>query len=213
MKSRLLSTSLLSGLLALSGVPALADFSLPPPQTQGGSGIFDALKLRSSASLANFPTNPLSEQEISNLLWAATGLNREGKGWTTPYGRGMAPYNDIYIAIDLGVLRYNWKTHAVEQVSNKDIRGSIALQPGVQKAPVILIWIANGEALSSLDSTQANNFAYIASGAMTQNVYLAAASMGIGARYIVSIKQDVIRKELGLGEKDIPLNIMPLGKK
>jgi nitroreductase len=204
---------LLSGLLALSSASALADFSLPPPQTQGGSGIFDTLKLRRSASLADFPTNPISEQEISNLLWAATGLNREGKGWTTPYGRGMAPYNDIYIAIDLGVLRYNWKTHAVEQVSSKDIRGSIALQPDVQKAPVVLIWIANGEALSSLDSVQANNFAYIASGAMTQNVYLAAASMGIGARYIVSMKQDVIRKELGLGEKDIPLNIMPLGKK
>ena len=212
MKFRLtIKTFILSALFCFS-TGVLADVKLPEPQTTGGKGIYDVLKARSSASLATFPQNKLTPQDLSNILWAATGLNRPGKGWTTPYGRGMEPYNKIYLACHKGVLLYDWKTHSLKKISSKDIRGLIATQAGVGAAPVIAIIVSDGEALANVAKERARDWAYIASGAITQNMYLAAASMDIGTRYIVNMHDDVIRKELQLKQSDLPLCLMPLGK-
>lgn len=191
---------------------ASADISLPAPRTSGGMGIYDALKARRSASLAHFPQKALSLQELSDLLWAATGLNREGKGWTTPYGMGMAPYNKIYIVSDKGVSLYDWQNHALKPVSAKNIKNRIGKQAGVAAAPVILVITSDSKAMGNITGSRARDWAHIASGAIAQNLYLTAASLDIGARYIVSMNEDVIRQELKLGKNDIPVNIMPLGK-
>lgn len=206
-----LKTLLLSALFFLCA-SAFADIKLPAPQMTGGKGIFDALKARSSANLNHFPQNPLSLQELSNLLWAATGLNRDEKGWTTPYGMGKAPYNKIYVASDKGVSLYDWKTHALKEISTKNIKSTVAKQPAVGSAPVILIIVSDDKAMGNVTGQRARDWAHIASGAMSQNIYLAAASMNIGTRYIVNMNNDVISKELKLHENDIPINLMPLGK-
>jgi nitroreductase len=139
-------------------------------------------------------------------------MNRAEKGWTVPYARGMSPYNKIYIASEKGVFLYDWKNHSLKQISSKDIRGTVARQPAVGKAPMIAIIVSDGQALTGIAPEFARDWAYIASGAMTQNMYLAAASMDIGTRYIVQMNTDVIRKELQMGPSDLPLCIMPFGK-
>ena len=214
MKSHLtLKTLVFSALLCFGTVAFAQDIKLPDPQTTGGKGIYDTLKERSSASLATFPQNSLSLQELSNILWAATGLNRPGKGWTTPYGRGVEPYNKIYIACQKGVSLYDWKTHSLKKISSNDIRGNIATQAGAGTAPVIAIIVSDCEALANVAKERARDWAYIASGAITQNMYLAAASMDIGTRYIVNMREDTLRKELQLNQSDLLLCLMPLGKK
>lgn len=204
-------TFLFSALFCLCA-SAFADTKLPAPQVTGGKGIYEVLKARHSAALNNFPQKAPSMQELSNLLWAATGLNRNEKGWTTPYGRGMAPYNKIYVACDKGISLYDWKTHSLKAISKKNIRSQSGTQSGVASAPVILIITSDSEAMGNITGERARDWAYIASGAMTQNIYLAAASMNIGTRYILSMNTDVLRKELQLKTDDILLNIMPLGK-
>ncbi len=203
---------LLFSVLACFCASVFADTQLPEPQVSGGKGIYDVLKARHSSSLNAFPQNPLSLQELSNLLWAGMGLNRKEKGWTTPYGMGMAPYDRIYVACEKGVSLYDWKTHSLKEISKKDIRGMVGKQAAVASVPVILIMVSDGEAMGKVDTERARDWAHVASGAISQNIYLAAASMDIGTRYIVSINSDVIRKELMLKENDMPLNIMPLGK-
>ena len=194
------------------GITASADVSLPAPKTSGGMGIYDALKARHSASLAHFPQKALSLQNLSDLLWAATGLNREGKGWTTPYGMGMAPYNKIHIVSDKGVFLYDWQNHALKTISVKNIKSKIGKQAGVATAPVILVITSDSKAMGNIAGNRARDWAHIASGAIAQNLYLAAASLNIGVRYIVSMNEDVIRQELKLDKDDILINIMPLGK-
>ena len=212
MKLRLTLKSLVLSALLCFATGAMADIKLPEPQTTGGKGIYDVLKARSSASLNTFPQNKLTPQDLSNILWAATGMNRTGKGWTTPYGRGVEPYNKIYVACEKGVSLYDWKTHSLKKISSKDIRTLIATQAGAGKAPVIAIIVSDGEALDNVAKERARDWAYIASGAITQNMYLAAASMDIGTRYIVNMHVDVLRKELKLNPSDLPLCLMPLGK-
>ena len=212
MSSRTGLKALLFSALLCFCASVFADTSLPAPQMTGGKGIFDVLKARSSATLNTFPQKAPSLQELSNLLWAATGLNRTEKGWTTPYAMGMAPYNKIYVACDKGVSLYDWKTHSLKSISTRNIKAMVGKQPAVGSAPVILIIVSDSQAMGNITGERAKDLANIASGAISQNIYLAAASMDIGTRYIVSMNTDAIRKELQLKENDIPINIMPVGK-
>ena len=191
--------------MALSATTAWADISLPVPQQKGGQGIFTTLESRHSATPADFPLKNISRQELSSLLWAATGENRTGKGWTVPLAMGNAPYNKIYVLNDSGIYRYSWKLNRLIEISGRNIKNEVGLQGIVGKSPVILVFVSNGEVKKE--------YAYIATGAMTQNIYLAAASMGLEGRFVIYMNEHVIRKELQLKENEFPLNLMLIGWK
>jgi hypothetical protein len=208
---RILLTSAAIALIAACS--ALADEKLPEPQTSGGMGLFDALKKRASSPGGDFPNAPLSAGELSSVLWAATGLNRGDSGWTVPMDRGTPPYVDVYVALEGGVFLYDWRTNSLVERTRDDIRGDIGLQNFVASAPCSLILVANAESLSVFsDEDLRTQFADVAAGAMTQDVYLAAAAMNLGARYIHSLKEPEIKNALRLEDTDRVICLMMLGK-
>jgi hypothetical protein len=200
--------------LVLLASVAPAAVKLPDPQTSGGMSLFEALKLRQSAPGGDFPSGELSAQEMSNILWAMSGLNRGETGWTVPMASGLPPYVRIYAATKDGTFLYDWSIHTLEDISGKDIRADIGSQRFVADASCILILVEDGEVLAERysDKTLAAEFANVAAGAMTQHAYLAAAAMNIGARYIHSMKIANIVSSLGLPEGDRPICIFMLGK-
>jgi len=206
----------LTVLIVLSFVSAAwAGIDLPAPKIDGGMGVFEALNLRSSARSGSFPSQKLDYEELSQILWAATGLNRDGKGgWTVPMARGLKPYCKIYVAIDSGVFLYDWENNKLEEVSNIDIRSKIVNQEYAKISPCSLIFVTDMVVLRGAynDKELAYHFTSVAAGAMTQNVYLAAASMNLGARYIYGINRDFIHEELKLPEDDSVICIMLIGK-
>jgi SagB-type dehydrogenase family enzyme len=203
----------MSALLVCATRTAFAGIKLPAPQTEGGMGLFEALKLRQSAPGGGFPKGDLSEQELSNILWAMSGLNRGKTGWTVPMASGLPPYVRIYAALKDGVFLYDWDTHSLEDVSKKDIRADIGAQRFVADAPCILILVPDTKALAEFDDeTTRLEFANVAAGAMTQDAYLAAAAMNLGARYIHAMKEDAIKEALSIAEDNRPICIFPLGK-
>ena len=193
---------------------ASAAIKLPAPQTSGGMGLFEALRLRQSAPGGDFPKGELSAQELSNILWAMSGLNRGETGWTVPMGSGLPPYVRIYATMKDGTFLYDWNRHSLEDISDKDIRADIGAQRFVADASCILILVEDGEALEEEygDETIETEFANVAAGAMTQDAYLAAAAMNLGARYIHSMKIENIVSSLNLPESDRPICIFLLGK-
>jgi hypothetical protein len=200
-------------LLFCSFSPALADISLPAPQTDGGMGLFKALKERSSAPGGDFPTAPLSMEDLSTILWSATGLNRGEKGWTVPMTNGLSPYVYIYAALDSGVYRYDWAANSLIELSKEDIRDKIGAQRFVASAPCSLILISSAEGLETVkDDGLKKEFAAVAVGGMTQDIYLAAAALNVGARYIHSIKFAETRSLLGIPDGDEIICLMILGK-
>ena len=195
---------------------ASADVSLPAPQRTGGSGVFDVLGSRASAVGGDFASmKDVSLENLSTVLWAATGLNRGEKGWTVPMAMGMEPYVKIYVARSDGTFLYDWRTHALKEVSKEDVRGRVGKQDFVAKAPCTLIFVSDSAALSRKfkDDDDAEEFAAVAAGAMTQNVYLASGALGIGTRYIRSARDDEIEGILSLPDDDEVLCIMPMGVK
>ena len=202
-------------LMGIFGVPAwAADVKLSEPQTEGGKGVFSVLKNRTSAASETFPTGKVSQEELSTLLWAASGLNRPEKGWTVPMAMGREPYCRIYVAADEGAFLYDWKEHALKEISADNVKGLVGAQPFVGKGSHVLIFVVGGKSLEAFrDTDVAANWGQVAAGAMTQNVYLAAEALDIGVRYIASLKADAVRSAFKLDEKDIPVCIMPIGKK
>jgi nitroreductase len=126
---------------------------------------------------------------------------------------GREPYCKVYVAGDDGTFLYDWKEHALKEISKENVKAAIGPQAFVGKASHVLVFVTDGKALGSFNNNRGEEWAYVAVGAMTQNVYLAADALGIGVRYIASLSSDVARTSLRLAEGDIPVCIMPIGKR
>lgn len=189
-----------------------ADVTLPTPQKKEGMGLFDSLKKRTSTPGGGFPTGMLSDDELSSVLWAASGLNRGKNGWTVPMASGKPPYVRLYVASEKGTFVYEWEGHYLREINKQDIRGAVGKQNFTKRAPYILIFVSDGDSLKDYDAQQANDFSQIAVGAMSQNVYLSAAALKLSTRYIHSINPEFINQSLQLPENSKPIGIMLLGK-
>lgn len=189
-----------------------ADVTLPAPQKKDGMGLFDSLKKRASTPGGGFPTAMVSDDELSSVLWAASGLNRGKNGWTVPMASGKPPYIRLYIASENGTFLYEWEGHYLREINKQDIRSDIGKQNFTKRAPYIFIFVSDGDSLEDYDAQKANDFSQIAVGAMSQNVYLAAAALKLSTRYINSINAEFIRQSLQLPENSKPIGIMLLGK-
>jgi nitroreductase len=199
--------------MTLSAAPAFAGGALPAPRQAGGMGLFEALKKRSSAAGGDFSPAEITREELSTILWSASGLNRGTQGWTIPLWRGAPPYCRIYVAADDGVFLYGWKDHDLEKITGENIKAKIGKQGFVKKAYYSLIFVSDAEILDQFKSEDVSrDFSHVAVGAMTQNVYLACAALKIGARYVHAMNKDAISAALRLPRGNIPIALMLLGK-
>jgi nitroreductase len=207
MKMKLLfAVGVLTIMAITASIACAQSIKLPEPQKTGGVPALEAIENRASPLGAQFPTGAISQNELSTLLWAASGRNRGGNGWTVPTAMGLDPYVSVYVASKDGMFLYNGKNHELEQLSAGDNRTKVTSQSFAHTAPYILIFVTRGKSGGAA-------FGQALAGAMTQNVYLAAQSLNIGARFMATMQQDFVRRELKLADDDVPVNIMPLGKK
>jgi hypothetical protein len=202
--------------IALATAPAASadDLVLPPPTTEGGPGLFTVLKKRSSVPGGDISPAEVTLEELSTVLWAASGLNRGTTGWTVPMAEGTPPYVKIYVAGEAGIWLYDWAGHALKEVSKENVKGRIAAQSFVGRAWYVLILVSDKAVAAQLGpgAASADNFIQVLAGAMTQDVYLAAGALGLGARYIHSMRVDNVREALSLPEEDYPVALMVLAR-
>ncbi len=192
--------------LAASSQAFAIPIVLPEPQTSGGIGLFDALSRRSSAAQQDFAKEDLTLNELSTILWAATGKNREPKGWTVPMAMGRDPYVSVYVMLKSGGYLYNWEKNALIEVNvDKKILKRTVNQDYAKTAPCILVFVDRGVLnMKGLGET--------ATGAMSQNVYLAAAALGLSARYIGSFNRSAVEESLNLGPVMNVVGVMAVGR-
>ena len=132
-------------ILAAAELPAI---DLPAPAHQGGKPLMEALMLR--RSVRAYAPAPLPPQLLSDLLWAANGVNRPATGErTAPYWRHIMVI-DIYAAMADGVRLYEPKTHSLQPYLRGDIRAETGLQDFVGTAPLNLIYVAHGERMGDI---------------------------------------------------------------
>lgn len=152
---------------------------LPAPQTEGGKPLMTALKERQS--MRSFSEQKLSEQTLSDLLWAAFGINRpETGGRTAPSAMNMQE-TDIYLALEEGLYLYDAKSNTLKPVLEKDLRAATGKQKFAGEAPLNLIFVADYARIGDkLSKEAADKYATVDVGYISQNVYLFCASEGLG---------------------------------
>lgn len=173
-----------------------ARIALPAPRTTGGMPLLDALRLRHSER--DFGDRMLPAQLLSDLLWAACGINRSGVGKrTAPTARNWQEI-DLYVALPGGVYRYDAVAHALEPVAGGDLRGVTGTQPYVAVAPVNLVYVAETARMEGAKPEQFEAYAAADAAFIAQNVYLFCASEGLATVVRASIDRPALALAFGL---------------
>ncbi|MFN3544762.1 MAG: SagB/ThcOx family dehydrogenase [Thiobacillus sp.] len=119
---------------------------LPAPETAGGMPLMQALKARQSSR--EFADKVLPPQRLSNLLWAANGVNRPDTGKrTAPSARDWREV-DVYVVMAAGAYRYDAAKHVLVKVADGDLRHLAGKQDFVATAPLNLVYVADLDRMS-----------------------------------------------------------------
>ncbi len=176
---------------------------LPPPEKEGGMPLMNALNLRKSTR-GNFgPEKPLPMQTISNLLWAADGVNRPPNHRTAPSAVDWQNI-DIYLTTAEGLYLYDPQNHALKVLGTKDVRAVAGTQDFVATAPLNLIYIADLDRakFGGQVAPTAETWSFAGVGAIVQNVYLFCASENLACIVRAMADADAVARALQLGPNE-----------
>jgi nitroreductase len=196
-----------TGMLAAAAAAAVASADagaqgtarpLPPAQTQGGMPLLSALKLRRSTR--EYAERPIPEQTLSNLLWAAFGVNRPSGDRTAPYWRHIMVI-DVYVAMADGVFLYEPKAHALVPRLRDDLRAQTGLQDFAAKVPLNLVYVAHGERMTDVSPEDRRLYACVDASFIGQNVYLYCAAEGLGSVFRGAVDQKKLAAAMKLPEQ------------
>lgn len=171
-----LTVLLLAG-IACATAQELKPIQLPPPHTEIGKPLMQALKLRQSSR--SFDSKALPLQEVSNLLWAACGVNRPESGKRTAPSAMNWQEVDVYVALAEGVFFYDAKANNLNPVIAKDLRSATGSQGFVASAPLNLVYVADLSRVSKASDEDKILYTAVDVGFIAENVYLYCASQGL----------------------------------
>jgi hypothetical protein len=203
--------------------PNLEPIALVPPQNDGGKSVLAALKERKTTR--SIRDEKLTPQMLSNLLWAAWGVNRKSGPMGLP-GRTAATASDsqeidLYVVLPEGTYLYDGLEHRLNPVAAGDLRTKVSAHgqnAAMAKAPVILVYVvdiakyakAKFQEPGLRDAEIQKSYYNVATGLIAGNVYLFAASQGLAAWFHNCNKQ-ALWAELRLGPQQRVLYAQTVG--
>ena len=199
MKSRSMLALCFGAALLVGAVAAAQDLkpgNLPEPQLTIGKPLMEVLKARKSSR--DFKQEKLPSQTLSNLLWAACGVNRPEAGKrTAPTARNKQEI-DVYVATADGLFLYDAKKHSLDLIVSDDIRAKCGTQDYVKNAPVNLVFVADYSRMSERTEAEKQALSWADTGFISQNVYLYCASEGLATVVRALIDRDELAKAMKL---------------
>jgi SagB-type dehydrogenase family enzyme len=188
------TSAILAAALNLPGAARAAEtetIDLPEPERSGGMPLMRALNERRSDR--NFSAEDLDGQTLSNLLWAAWGVNRPSGKRTAPSASNRRE-TTVYCAMKTGCYRYEAGAHRLVRITDGDLRAMTGKQDFTDEAPLNLVFVAD------LDKQGSEFYAACDTGFISQNVYLYCASAGLNTVVRGWIDRDPLHEAMGLDE-------------
>lgn len=191
------------------------DDPLPAPRCrQNGMSLDEALRLRRSVREFD-PAMPISRQQISDILWAASGINRPEEGKLTSPTAMNTQEIDLYVFDSVEVCKYIPKTNSLRKISDGDHRGLLAgtasfSQDFVKTAPVVILIVADCGKFET-PAEKAVILGSIDAGFVSENIYLFCTANGLGTVARATMDVPGLRKLLHLSESQIPVLNNPVG--
>jgi SagB-type dehydrogenase family enzyme len=192
---------------------------LPSPVFSSSTTIEEALLKR--RSIREYKNEPLSLEQLSQLLWAAQGItDKEGK--RTAPSAGALYGLEVYAAVsnvknlDPGFYRYDPHTHSLSKKIARDVKKNISSaalgQSCINQAAVNIVIAGVYDRIKFKYGERGIRYTHMEAGHAAQNVFLQAVSLKLGTVVVGAFRDDDLRKELKLPSKETPLYIMPVGK-
>ncbi|TFH49387.1 MAG: SagB/ThcOx family dehydrogenase [Bacteroidia bacterium] len=176
------------------------DITLPAPVRTGGKPLMQALDER--VSTRTFTGENLSLQQLSDLLWAGWGINRQTDNKRTAPSSNNKQEIEIYVALQEGLYLYDADLNKLKQIHNRDIRKLTGTQDFVGSAPVNLVFVADLAKRGKKEDDQITDSDLLSSWANTgfiaQNIYLYCASENLGCVIRAMIPRDLLAPEMEL---------------
>ncbi|MFC1540434.1 SagB/ThcOx family dehydrogenase [Candidatus Margulisiibacteriota bacterium] len=186
---------------------------LPRPKIISKTSLEETIFRRRSER--EFQDRSLSQEELSQILWAAQGITDTNYGFRAAPSAGALYPLFIYVASKDGVFRYIPDGHKLVELTNKDRRPSLARaslgQNFVREAPVSIIIAANFAITQAKYGPRAFRYVCMEIGHVAENIHLQATAMGLGSVPIGAFWDDVIRTTLDIPDIQDPLYIIPVG--
>ena len=186
--------------------------TLPSPRLRGKLSLEQTITAR--RSVRSFSDVPLTEEELSQLLWATQGV-------THPSGRRVAPSAgavyplEVYVARDTGLWHYEPGRHRLTQAHNADMRPSlhgIAMgQDALIEAPAVFVITAVTARMRAVYGNRAERYVHMESGHAAENLLLQAVSLNLGGVLIGAFNDDWLNKVLRLPRGEETLYLVPIG--
>ena len=215
MKFRILTTVALLSLALGANAQSMKTVKLNKPNMKAGGKLMEAFSKRSSS--VEWTAAKLSTQDLSNLLWAANGINRPDEGKRTAPSAINAQEIDVYVFLEEGAYLYNAKENTLESVVEGDFREVvIGPRPGsvtpTSQPPLLIILVADvsrfGEGRTEGRWLQ---IAAMDAGIVSQNIGLYCAATGLVTRPRASMDMDKIKEVLKLSDTQHPMLNHPIG--
>jgi len=202
--------------------PDAPKIPLETPETAGGPPLWTAISKRRSAR--NFKDQPLSEQDLSQLLWATQGITKRDLGFefrACPSAGALYPVETYLIlhnseSIEPGIYHYQIPDHSLEQLQKGDFRLKIAQaaldQDMAYAASAVFVWTALFARAKWKYEQRAYRYVYLDVGHIAQNLALAAAGLGLGTCQIAALFDEEVNALLAIdGEEESVLYMSVIG--
>lgn len=185
----------------------MENIKLPDPQKDLEFPLMKALENR--RSIRKWADTPISEQDISNLLWAACGITKHKYGNVKSKRTAPSACNSqeikVYITMKQGVFLYNEEEHELIKIISKDIRENIGTQKMMKSSPMGLVFVADVSKMKSplMRRKEAQQFcAWVDTGYISQNVYLYCAASKLGTVVLSLVDRDKLHQLMELKENE-----------
>jgi len=194
---------------------------LPPPQVKGITTFEEAVTKR--RSVRSFTRRPLSQAQLSYLLWASTGIQRRERGLefrTVPSAGALYPIETYLIVNNVedlkrGVYHYSVRSHDLELLKlgdfTRDISDAALEQEMCLRAAATFVWTAIFARSKWKYRQRAYRYIYLDAGHIAQNLALSAVNIGLGSCQVGAFYDDEVNQTVdvdGTDESAIYLSVV-----
>jgi SagB-type dehydrogenase family enzyme len=180
---------------------------LPEPQKDLVFPLMKALETR--RTIRKWSDEPISEQELSNLLWAACGITKCKTGKTKSKRTVPSACNSqeirVYVLMEQGVFLYEEEEHGLKLIHDRDVREHVATQKMMKSAPLGLVFVADSSRMNGpmVKNQESQRFcAWVDTGFVSQNVYLYCAASNLGTAVLALVNRDKLHEAMNLLEHE-----------
>ena len=186
--------------------------TLPEPNKSGSMPLEQAIAVRRSRR--HFLPKSLTLEQIGQLAWAAQGQDASSEYRTSPSAGATYPL-ELFVITDEGMFRYLPDKHAIEKLTDQDLRSPLASaawgQEFVQAAPLTLVFAAEFTRTTGRYGKRGIRYVYMEAGHAAQNVHLQAEALGLGSVAVGAFDDAAVSKVLSMPPNFEPLYMVTVG--